>query len=227
METAKQINVYNKISRGEHVCRGDRLYSRDDMRKMLVDSGLSLKEIKMLYNLNAEAAFQEVSEIAGEKFSLVRPDEQIYFSNNSGWTLNRFFFLERTTGFFYILSTIQVILMVIVMLRVKISGVSQMAASAVLLIFVFWALSYFLAGAIVWCANKYYKRIAKWDATAPEDSARDHMNKVIKNRQFTMNAVCNTLHMYECMEDYIKANDLADVSPVDLVSTQVIEDDLK
>ena len=60
METAKKINVYNKISLGGYVCRGNRLYSRDEMRKMLEESGLKPEEIKMLYELNAEAALMEI-----------------------------------------------------------------------------------------------------------------------------------------------------------------------
>ena len=95
MEAAKNFNVYNKISRGEHICRGDKLYSREEIRKMLAESGLSLEEIKMLYDLNAEAAFEEVSKMAKE-FLKIAPDEQIVLSREDGTTFKSFYDLVKT-----------------------------------------------------------------------------------------------------------------------------------
>ena len=214
METVKDFNVYNKISRGEHVCRGDKLYLKEDMKKMLSESGLSLAEMKMLYKLNAEAAWIEVEKMAEEDFLTVQPTEQIYLSA-TGWLPRVFHFFEREHAAFCIMMVIQILgILICTICAIRYSEPNFFVPILFVLV------SYLLAIFITGCLDRTYHEKARHDSEVPEDHARKRLKTVVENRQRMMNSVCNTLHMYECMDEYIKNS-----SREELIIP--VEDDLK
>ncbi len=201
MEAAKNFNVYNKISRGEHICRGDKLYSREEIKKMLAESGLSLEEIKMLYDLNAEAAFEEVSKMAKE-FLKIAPDEQIVLSREDGTTFKSFYDLVKTWFIQKIAFWLQIVMGVFaaVVIYKKFPGSGMLVLPLFLL-----GMSYLIATIFADIFAKNIDNIARYKVWPAEAYGNDTVEGVLAKRWEVMNSICNTLHMYEVMADSIKS----------------------
>ena len=223
METAKEFNVYNKISRGEHICRGDKLYSREEIKKMLNDSGLSAEEIKMLYELNAEAAFEEVSKMA-EEFMKIALDEQIVLSREDGTTFKSFYDLVKTWFIQKIALWLQIVmgLFAAVVIYKKFPGSGMLVLPLFLL-----GISYLVATIFADILAKNIDNIARYKVWPAETYGNDTVKGVLAKRWGVMNSVCNTLHMYECMEDYIKNEEPVETPILEPEIVHMTDDDLK
>lgn len=189
------VNVYNKISRGEHICKGDRLYSREEMKEMLADSGLSIEEIRMLYELNAEAALEEISEMTND-FLEAKPEEKIVLSRRGGTTFESFFGLLRTRFIMIAAICLQALVAGFVGFW-WLSDYDFLKYLPVLLVVV----SYLFAALIVSGFRSYIRNIARDMIWPAEIYGNDKMKKILEDRFEVMNSICNTFHMYEAMDD--------------------------
>lgn len=222
METARDFNVYNKISRGEHVCNGSKLFTRDEMRKMLDESGLSLDEIRVLYKLNAEAAWDEVERMATKEFLAIQPEEQIRYSNG-GWLMRTLTLFEKKYGVYSLLFAFQIFVTIVSGIIV---GGTHPNSIWVFMPFVLVVVTHVLAAAAGKLIDaKCYER-AKENAEKLENSAREKMKLALDIRHQMMNSVCNTLRMYECMEDAMRG-EFEELEEETLYSSHVTDDDLK
>ena len=202
MKNAKEFNVYDKISKGEYVCRGDKVYTKDEMREMLRKSGLTRGEVETLWMLNADDAIREVRD--EEEFLTIQQledKEEIYLSNES-WTVREFYTLEKTKAFLFILVAFQAFFYVAYFIACKLGGDPadmQGFAISLMLLIVAYASSF---AALQLLEPKWWKE-AKADAAIPEEALRDKAKDFIKKRQEVMSSVFNTILMYECMEEYL------------------------
>lgn len=201
MEAAKNFNVYNKISRGEHICKGDKLYSREEIKKMLNDSGLSAEEIKMLYELNAEAAFEEVSKMAGDKFVTLDHEERFKLEEG-GTTFRLVSELEKTWLIQVVAFWIQIIMGIVAAVVIHIEYPDSLWLVVPLFLL---GMSYLLATLFADMFKSIYEDRAKSKVFVPESYGNDKMGDLLIDRQKVMNSICNTLHMYEVMGDFIKS----------------------
>ena len=206
MDTAKvkNVNVYDKISRGEYICRGNRLYSREEMEKMLVDSGLSPEEIEVIYNLNAKAATSEVQKIMRRDFFTIWPGEDTRTCGDT-WTQKKFYTLEVGNGLFKALVVSQIVFFTMYGVSLYASGVfssTQVATFALIVLFSYITAMFFMA---FFCQR--FEETALSDAGASEEFGRSKVKAAIANRWMMMNIVWNTLTMYSCMEDAISKSE--------------------
>ena len=201
MEAAKNFNVYNKISRGEHICKGDKLYSREEIKKMLNDSGLSAEEIKMLYELNAEAAFEEVSKMAGDMFVTLDHEERFKLGEG-GTTFRLVSELEKTWLIQVVAFWIQIIMGIVAAVVIHIKHPDSLWLVVPLFLL---GMSYLLATLFADMFKSIYEDRAKSKVFVPESYGNDKMGDLLIDRQKVMNSICNTLHMYEAMGDFIKS----------------------
>ena len=220
MENAKNFNVFNKISKGEHICRGDKLYTREEIQEMLVRSGLNSLDIELLYDLNAEDALAEAKKMAGDDFLDIQPEETIYLSNE-GWTVRQFFLLERRSGFLHILIVFQLVLFGLIAGILRLKGVAS--SKEFLLPLALLLLSYGLAVIASAFLEPIWGKEAKNDASIPEGALRSKMKEVVVARQEVLNSVCNTFHMYECMWQAINDENVREI--VDTVSEINVPED--
>ena len=201
MKNAKEFNVYDKISKGEYICKGDKLYTKDEMKKMFLKSGLSRGEVEAFWTLNADDAMREVKEMAGERFLTIRPEEEIYLSDE-GWTVRKFYTLEKSDAFLVILTLIVTLFFAADLVASRIGGnpqnIKNATFSLVLLVGAYLT-TFFI---VRLCDLKWWKN-AKFDAEVPEEALRTRTKKVVENRQKIMNSAINTQLMYECMEEYL------------------------
>lgn len=203
MEDSKDINVYSRISKGEYICNGDKLYTRDEMKKMLFDSGLSFEEVKMLYNLNAETVQEELKKKAGVRFMIIDPDEELTFTGY-GLTWKKFRDLEENLTCLgtFLISLWLLVCFIFVFIIISYDLPRYWALMFVFITLVAAAIAFGSRGLAAYRLDKKASR----DAEIPERYAREGMRITVRIRQVMMNSVCNTFHMYECMEDMIKDN---------------------
>lgn len=202
--TTENVNVYNKISKGDYICKGNKLYTKDEMKKMLLESGLTRGEVEMLWTLNTDDAMREIGEMAGEKFEVIRPEEGFYLSED-GWTVKEFYKLEKLRASFLIFSIVLAIIFVVAFIACEIAGDSQQIKPVLVPFFfmIFVSVPYLIAQLLTRLgASKLWKE-AKYDASVPEDALRTTARDLLKTRRKIMNSYINTMLMYECMEEYL------------------------
>ncbi|MBR3269868.1 hypothetical protein IKG07_01300 [Candidatus Saccharibacteria bacterium] len=204
MERTMDFNVYDKISKGEYIARGDMLYTKEEIEKMLSESGLNSLDMQLLCDLNVNDALTEITEIAGEDFLALQPYEHLNLPDD-GWTVKKFFTLERKTGFLYILAAWQFLLFGLAGAVLKIRGAAGFIDFVLPMLFLL--ISYVGTALVVTILEPMWSKEAIEDAAVPEDAMRSQAKEILKRRQNILNSVCNTFHMYECMQQAIEDED--------------------
>lgn len=223
MEIVKDVNVYDKISKGEYICRSDKLYTREEMREMLDSSGLKFEEIEMLYNLNAEAARKDAMEMLDKTLEGQIEEEKVNFSINShAYDLVKS--LSAGRWFALYLAGFQGLFALIFFLVYLFDKTYISDGRAIFIILIMLILSYLLAFI---CA--YILRIERVqdDVGLLGWICNDKVELAIMKRTRRLFSVSNTLNMYDCMSDVINARTKAYLDKISLREDSAATDDLK
>ena len=200
-ETTENVNVYNRISKGDYICKGNKLYTKDEMKKMLLESGLARGEVEMLWTLNTDDAMKEIGEMAGEKFEVIWPEEGFYLSED-GWTTKEFYELEKSRTGFGIFAIIVTLVNMVTLVVSIIGGNLQNVKEAAFHMIVLCAAT-LVAGLSLRLFDSELRKTAKNNTSVPEDALRTTARDLLKTRRKIMNSYINTMLMYECMEEYL------------------------
>ena len=193
------MNFYKNISRDGYIADSQELYTRKQMARMLEDSGLSVDEIKTIYELNHEAAIEEACKIA-ESIAIGCSYDDYGFPDEE----------EIGKEMFDITWVMHLGLWLFI---------TQSIACAVWLYFYFAKhtvspLSFFLILFLTWIISFVCTATTK---EASQDTTDKYHDKIAKYSQLQFKGVyasnsedaisaLNTVQMYDCMLEYLYAH---------------------
>ena len=223
MGNVQHINVYDKISKGEYICKSDELYTREEIREMLNSSGLKIEEIEMLYKLNADAARKGAMEMAEDSLRGQIGEEKVRFSTNSH-VYDMVRALSGSHLFVLYLVGCQGLFVFIFLIAYVLYKDSLSVSRIISIISILLIISYLLAfvGAYILGTKQVQDNLEllEW-------ICNDKVELAIMRRTRKLFSISNTLNMYDCMDDAIKARTGTHLNKNSRTEEPVSVDDLK
>ena len=201
-------NVYDAISNEGYICKGDKLYSSEEMSDMLSKSNLKLAHLGILYELNHDVAMEKVQEL-DNSFSRL-PDDYGRVDEESECydEIQRMNFIEI---FFRIHLVIDIMLAVGLFV---VHFVAEVPLSVFFLMLGIVGLSYAVSMIVTWGLNKVTQDYVDdfIERTIVDVNRREGQN-LLNERKTRMYQILNTILMYDKIREKVEYGDEEEEEP--------------
>ena len=202
------INVYNGITNKGYICKGERLYSPDEMKVMLKESGLTAAQMQVAYELNTAIAEEEVAKMEKGLSFIPEGYENILEGTEAYEEIHS---MNTMEAFMKMLLIIQIGLLIITFFAYAVAEVPFIHYG-----FVFGAvlLSYILTLIVVRCfKSSIQDDTDDFISRSIADPKRKEMEALLENKKSIMYSMQNTVLMYKTMGKYLGYADDPQINP--------------